>query len=104
MQLFVTSLQCRVQRIYDAEWKVEQNPISNSAKTKFKIMYATLENLARDLEIHMSVIIRHRCKGTPVSDVVDNEKLRAAFEKKYIVYKKIADDYLPGSSSWYNFE
>lgn len=65
MKILVTGLQYRVQRVYDAETKVEQNPISNSAKTKFKIMYATLENLVRDFETHMSVIIGYQCKGTP---------------------------------------
>lgn len=94
-KILITSLQCRVQRVYDAGLKVEQDPTNKSAKTKFKIMYATLENLARDFEIHMSSIIRHKCKGTPTSDVVDDEKLRAAFEEKYIGCKIIADEYLP---------
>lgn len=47
---YLLGLQCSVQRIYEAGEGIEKDTINKIAKLKFKIMYATLENLATDLE------------------------------------------------------
>lgn len=80
--------------MYDAGAAINETS-SKITRTKFKIMYAILENLASDFENQMTVIIKYQCKGLPGVDVVDEENLRAAFEEKYIGCKIFAEEYLP---------
>lgn len=81
--------------MYEAGEAIEKEPSNKYAKTKFKIMYATLENLANDFEAQILTIIRHQCKGTPVSETVNTDSLRAAFEDGYVSCKVYADEHLP---------
>lgn len=91
----LASLQCKIQRVYEAGESMEKNPTNKMAHTKFKIMYAMLENMCLDFEAQLTIIIRQQCKGTPVGELVDTEKLRAMFEEKYVGCKIFADEYLP---------
>ncbi|XP_050435209.1 uncharacterized protein LOC126842324 [Adelges cooleyi] len=91
----ITSLQCRVQRVYEAGEALGNDSSNKLAKTKFKIMFATIENLYSDFETQLMVIIRHQCKSTPVVDAIDTDSVRALFEEKYIGCKIFADEYLP---------
>lgn len=95
----LTSLQCRIERIYNAGLALEKIPISKIAKSKFKIMFATIENVCNDFEIHMTTVIRHQYKGTLADEVLDIEKIRADFEGKYVSCKIIADEYLTKAST-----
>ncbi|XP_008183743.1 uncharacterized protein LOC103309618 [Acyrthosiphon pisum] len=95
----LVGIQCKVQRVYEAGKAVEKVPSNRMAHTKFKIMYATLDNLCADFEAQLTIIIRHQCKGGAVGDLVDTEKLRAEFEELYIGSKIFADEYLPEATA-----
>jgi len=61
-------------------------------------MYASLESISNDFEIHLTIVIRHQCKGgASGSDGIDIEKERANFEEKYIGCKILTDEHLPES-------
>ncbi|CAI6373892.1 unnamed protein product [Macrosiphum euphorbiae] len=93
----ITDLQKRAKRIYDAgEVMVGKEP-TKTDRTRFRIMYATLENLNTDFESQLSVIIRNM--GKPGVEVVDADKLREDFETVYFGCKILADEYLPESNT-----
>lgn len=91
-KIHATGLQCRVNHVYEAGKAIEKDSTNKIAKLKFKIMYATLENLATDLETQLQVIIRQQCKGPPGPDPINTEKIRAAFEEKYVGCKIYGDE------------
>ncbi|CAI6343478.1 unnamed protein product [Macrosiphum euphorbiae] len=95
----LAGIQCKIQRVYDAGEAVGKVPNNKMAHTKFKIMYATLENLCSDFEAQLTVIIRSQCKGGVVGELVDTEKLRTEFEDKYVGSKIFADEYLPEATA-----
>lgn len=93
----LVGLQNKVQRVYDAGEALTKDQ-SKTARSKFKIMYASLESIANDFETHLTVVIRQQCKGGASGpDGIDTEKERAAFEEKYIGCKILADEHLPES-------
>lgn len=55
----ITGLQKIVRRVYETGEAIDKKPSNKLVKTKFKIMYATLENLATDFEAQLLIIIRH---------------------------------------------
>lgn len=94
----LVGLQKKVQRVYDAgeALKTDQSKI---AKSKFKIMYASLESISTDFEAQLTIIIRQQCKGSPGSDAIDIDKERTKFEENYIGCKILADEHLPEIST-----
>ncbi|CAI6370834.1 unnamed protein product [Macrosiphum euphorbiae] len=77
----ITDLQKRAKRIYDAgELMVGKEP-TKTERTRFRIIYATSENLNTDFESQLSVINRNM--GKPGVEVVDADKLREDFETVY---------------------
>ncbi|CAI6350178.1 unnamed protein product [Macrosiphum euphorbiae] len=94
----VQDLQKRVQRIDEAGQALSKNKNDKTAKSKFKVMYATLERMYEDFETQLGILIKHNGKpGT--EDVVPNlDGLRAEFEEQYFSCKILADEFLPESS------
>lgn len=80
----ITGLLNRVQRVYEAGDTIEKDLSNKLAKTKFKIMYGTLENLTNNFEVQLLIIIWNQ--GV---DIVDTDKLRAAFEDRYVGCKVV---------------
>ncbi|XP_016656722.1 uncharacterized protein LOC107882623 [Acyrthosiphon pisum] len=93
----LVGLQNKLQRVYDAGEALAKDQ-SKTARSKFKIMYASLESISNDFETHLTVVIRQQCKGGASGpDGIDTEKERANFEEKYIGCKILADEHLPES-------
>jgi len=93
----LVGIQNKVQRVYDAGEALTKDQ-SKTARSKFKIMYASLESISNDFETHLTVVIRQQCKrGASGPDRIDTEKERAKFEEKYIGCKILADEHLPKS-------
>jgi Protein of unknown function (DUF1759) len=98
-KLRLGDLQKRIQRIHNAEKELSVPNVTKTSITKFKIMYATLENLHQDFEVQVTTLIRHWSKSKPETEDVDTDKIRAMFEEVYFNCKIIADEFLPESNS-----
>jgi len=66
----LASLQYKVQCVYAAGESLA-NDQSTVAKSKFNIIYVSLESISNDFEEQLTVIIRQQCKGPPIPEKID---------------------------------
>ncbi|KAF0701124.1 Integrase catalytic domain-containing protein [Aphis craccivora] len=94
----VQDLQKRVQRINEAGQALSNNKNDKTAKSKFKVMYATLERLYEDFEVQLGILIKYNGKPGTEEIVPNLNGMRAEFEEQYFSCKILADEFLPESN------
>lgn len=62
--------------------KKKNRPIKWQKSNSKLCTYVTLENLANDFKVQLLIIILNQCEGIPLVDMIDTDKLRAAFEDR----------------------
>lgn len=95
----LNDVQNRINRVRAAGVAVENEPNNKTAKTKFRMMYATVSHLQDEFEAQFSIIIKQF--GKPEKDQKQEDDLckpdilRENFEEAYFCIMIIADEHLP---------
>lgn len=76
-----------VQRINKTGQKLSKNKNYKTAKSKFKVMYATLNVSTKILKLSWGIVIKHNGKPGTEEVVPNSDGLKANFEEQYFSCK-----------------
>lgn len=92
----LSDIQKRINRVRCAGDELSNTPTNQTAKTKFRMMYATVSRLQEEFESQIAIIIKQLGKPDQKSDEDSSpEDLREKFDEAYFSIMIVADEYIP---------
>lgn len=98
-QIRLVDIQKRIDRVRQAEEALLKTPTDKTARTKFRMMHATVPKLLEEFESQFTIIIRQR--GKPEKDQKIEEEMllpdviREKFDEAYFSALMVADEHIP---------
>lgn len=98
----LSDIQKRINRVRCAGDELTNTPTNQTAKTKFRMMYATVSRLQEEFEAQIAIIIKQLGKPDQKSDEdTSPEDLREKFDEAYFSIMIVADEYIPTHQQHY---
>lgn len=98
----LSDIQKRINRVRCAGDELTNTPTNQTAKTKFRMMYATVSRLQEEFESQIAIIIKQLGKPDQKSDEdTSPEDLREKFDEAYFSIMIVADEYIPTHQQHY---